>query len=233
MKRMIDKIAQLLYVCLWVGAVLFSGCSSKVELDTSLMTGEPCAPPCWHNIVPGVSTQSDVRAQLENSPLVKAESLSYHLSEYGGIQLFEYTWQARSKVANRIFFKGDRVLRINIRMDDDVTLGDVVDKYGPPETIYVDRGPEDISRYYITCDYPSMGLRIKGYTRIKSRELDELVVDDTVWLSEDAKITEAIYHAPMPLPDALSQAFLLSPEEVEYLMGLRQPWQGFGYVKFF
>ncbi len=208
------------------------GCSSDVELDTSLVTNQPCAVPCWHNLVPGTSTGSDVRTRLESSPFVQVTTLNYDLVEQNGVQLDIFTWKARGKLYNSVYLRDDRVLRIEIALDYDLTLGDIVDRYGFPETIHIDRGQPDMSWYWITVDYFSRGLTVEGYMRIGPDDAAKFEVNDTVWLSEGAKVTKAIYYEPMSMPDVLRQVFLLSPDQIDRSLAIRQEWQGFGYVKF-
>jgi len=60
-----------------VGVTLVS-CSSRgsaLPMDRSFLTGDPCEPPCWHGLEPGVSTADNAYAVLERLPFVESDSL--------------------------------------------------------------------------------------------------------------------------------------------------------------
>ncbi len=221
--------AYCLCVCLVGILIAANGCASKAKVDTSLITDDPCAAPCWNNIVPGISTESTVRTRLENCPFVKAGTLNYVQTEQWGIRLNMFVWKARGKLYNRVYLRDGRVLRIEIALDYDLTLGDIVDKYGPPDTIYVARHPVHQSWYSIICDYFSVGLTIDGHMRVAPEDVN----NGMVLLSRNAKITSVTYYSSsMSLQDVLGQVFLLPPDQIDRLTTTRQKWQGFGYIKF-
>jgi hypothetical protein len=83
---MVEKVIRFLVAGCLLLAVLFAmGCSCEPEadfgpptdipsptstiplpeLDTSLLTDDPCRASCWHNITPGVSGEEEARAQME------------------------------------------------------------------------------------------------------------------------------------------------------------------------
>jgi hypothetical protein len=45
------------------------------RVDRSLLTGVPCEPPCWQELIPGESTVEDVLEVLENAPFVDVASI--------------------------------------------------------------------------------------------------------------------------------------------------------------
>ncbi|HUW96175.1 MAG TPA: hypothetical protein VMW58_10345, partial [Anaerolineae bacterium] len=47
------------------------GCGEPAPLDKSLLTGEPCEPPCWQGLVPGTSTEAEVDEFLATSEYVE------------------------------------------------------------------------------------------------------------------------------------------------------------------
>ncbi len=50
----------LLLLGLWM-ITLCAGCGEPPPLDTSLLTGDPCEPPCWQGLTPGVPSYEDQR----------------------------------------------------------------------------------------------------------------------------------------------------------------------------
>jgi len=164
---------------------------------------------------------------LENSPFVKKGTLDYSLTEEAGVPLVIFSWQARGRHPNRICLRDGTVLRIEIDLDYDLTLGEIVDKYGPPESVYAFVGVADFYWHSISFDYPDTGLTLQSFSLINPED----VADGTILVSEDMKITSAYYYAPTSLRNMLSEVFLLSPDRVEYHIANSQEWQGFGRVK--
>lgn len=211
---------------------LVSGCEArpKPPIDTSLLTGDPCTPPCWHNIIPGVSDEDNVCGQLENSPFVKQGTLNRRLTEVRGVPLVMFawsSWQARVEDPNRVYLRDGKVLLIEIKLNYDLTLGEIVNKYGPPASLFATIGVADFFWYEVTFDYPSQGLTLRSFSLVNPED----VADGTVPLSEDMKITAVYYYAPTSLQDALNEVFLLTPDGVKYGVANRQEWQGFVRIK--
>lgn len=120
---------------LLVVLVLVSGCAPMPQLDTSLLTDDPCAAPCWNNITPGISDENDVHRQLEDSPFVRKGSVEHSLTEQDGIPLTTFSWQAQGKPKNWIYLRDGKVLRVRINLDYALTLDEIVEKHGPPEAV--------------------------------------------------------------------------------------------------
>ncbi|HUW14593.1 MAG TPA: hypothetical protein VM537_33040, partial [Anaerolineae bacterium] len=57
-------LGRCLEVLVVLGVLILGLCVGCGEppppVDTSLLTGEPCEPPCWQGLTPGESTEEDV-----------------------------------------------------------------------------------------------------------------------------------------------------------------------------
>ena len=192
------------------------------ELDTSLLTDDPCAAPCWQNIVPGVTTFEEVQSQLENSPFVRKGSLSYNLT--GAYNWF--SWHGHSiKYYNRLYIRERKVVLIQVHPDYTLTLGQVVGKFGPPERVYATLAGGGAA-LTVQVDYPAQGLRFTGQWPISDRSR---VAGGTALITEDLKIVDAYYFVPGSLEDLL-RASVGTPWEVEEYLNRSQEWKGFGHV---
>jgi hypothetical protein len=211
--------------CLVLVSSALSGCSSHLESDTGLATDNHCTPPCWHNITPGVSNGDDVLAQLRHDPSVNKDTLTYGVLGEGG-PFWTFRWQSEGERMNRIHLLGEKVLRIEISLDYDSTLGEVVDEYGSPERVYVPICAED-HRDRIFIDYPSSGLQ---FSTPLSIDLGNDTVETSVVLSETLAMADVVYFAPTSLREMLSEVFLLSPDEVDCRMDNSYEWPGFGRI---
>lgn len=220
---------RLVKILLLLGVpVSLSGCVPMPKLDTSLLTDDPCAAPCWNNITPGVSNENDVRRQLENSPFVKEGSVYQGLDEQGGVPLTTFSWQSRGKPKNWIYLRDGQVLRVHINLDYDLTLGEIVDKYGSPEAVEASlRGSGEL-RYSVSVYYPTRGLLFST----TSYSFDPSVPDATkrFVVSEDLAMTGVLYFAPTSLRGLFSEVMLAPPDMVEYIVTNSQEWQGYGPV---
>ena len=64
-----------------VSLAFLAGCAksepSPVEMDRSPFTGNPCSAPCWHGLVVGKSSESDVRSTLSTLRYIDPKSIQY------------------------------------------------------------------------------------------------------------------------------------------------------------
>ena len=233
-KRIFSYSSHLLSPALavWFAAILIGGwgCSRKPDADRSLLTDDPCAAPCWHNIIPGESNEDDVLRELENSPYVKSGTLNRGWTMINGIDLTYYSWQGRDKVLNRVYLQNDRVLRIELHPNDKLAFGDVVDKFGPPENVYARFPPGGTVTYLVYLDYPALGMSFCSFSGPISFK-KALAAPGYGVLSEDLLVTSATYFAPTSLEQMYRRVYLYSDERVEYYMTWKQEWPGFGRVR--
>ncbi len=116
-----------------------SSCRLLAPVDASLLTGEPCEPPCWQGLTPGMSTEDEVEQFLTTSGLVDRTSIFRSgVSRGGKIVGVSKQWLSTANVqgghARNSFDVEDGVLQdITIYMDAQVTLEELFDRYGPPE----------------------------------------------------------------------------------------------------
>ena len=92
--------------------------------DTSLISGDPCGPPCWRNIVPGETTISEALEIVQ-----ELEGITVHYSDDGTFQFAQDDGPLCCQVASE---DGQAVTSIILQFSPDMTLGDAVDTYGEP-----------------------------------------------------------------------------------------------------
>ena len=194
------------------------------EVDRSLLTDDPCRAPCWAGLVPGEATKADVLLALESSPWVKEGSIISRpisvLWEDQGNRF--YPW-------NRAHVRGGYLALIEIQIDFELTLGELVGKFGPPEGVYAYEKLHSYT-YTVILDYPTLGMSFTSVLLpVSSSEV--LLGRDVGLISPDFVVTEAHYYVPGTLTSVMRDAFLKSPEWVEQILRDEQPWRGFGEVK--
>jgi hypothetical protein len=219
-------VLSLLAVGVWL-AIHLVDWFSMPELDTSLLADAPCAAPCWQNITPGVTTEQEARSLLKGSPYVRKDSLDYHIAEWKvGGEYDWFSWHSRSmKYYNRLYIREGKVVLVQIHPDYTLTLGQVVDKFGPPERVYATLAGGGAA-LTVQVDYPAQGLRFTGQWPVSDRSR---VAGGTALITEDLRIVDVYYFVPGSLEDLL-RASVGTPWEVEEYLNRSQEWKGFGRV---
>jgi hypothetical protein len=219
----------LLLIGAWLVCYLVDRLFLMPDLDTSLLTDEPCAAPCWQNIVPGVTTFEGARNQLETSPFVRKGSLDYHVAESGETH-DRFFWHGRSvKYYNYLYLREGKVVLIKIHTDYSLTLGQIVNKFGSPERVYVDcGGGRNVLLAYL--DYPAQGLRFTVEWPVSNLSERSVVDSGIALLTEGREIVEVAYFAPGPLEEVLQNPYLYAPAGVEVYSKRAQEWKGFGRI---
>ncbi len=116
-----------------IGPPDFSSLADSFLVDTSLMTGEPCAPPCWQNIVPGETSMEDARA------IVEAAGYGVIANVRSGFQFANETGIACCEIGHHLGIDGtvsESVAVILLRLAPINELGEVIAIYGEPSAVY-------------------------------------------------------------------------------------------------
>jgi hypothetical protein len=226
----------LLLVGVWLAVHLVDRWFFMPELDTSLLTDDPCAAPCWQSIIPGVTTEGEARRLLKDSPFVRKDSLDYHIAEWKVVrgEYDWFSWRGRSReYYNYLYIRIEgKVELIRIHPDYTLTLGQVIDKFGPPERVYVGLGGGgNVLIAYL--DYPAQGLRFTAHWSPRDYTERSIVDSGTAPLTEDWEIGDVAYFSPGPLEDVLQNPYLNVPDEVEVYLERAQEWKGFGRIPWY
>ena len=107
--------------------------SARAMVDQGLVTGEPCAAPCWQHITPRVTTYQEASGLLKNNPLVKGESLDLTSLDY-------MWWQSSASspgVNGWISFRDGLVNQITVDLEYPLTVGQVIALLGEPDYVGV------------------------------------------------------------------------------------------------
>ncbi len=151
--------------CLIVG--LCGGCGEPPPLDRSLLTGEPCEPPCWQGLTPGESTEEDVAEFMRTTRFVDAGSVrrsSYTRLTQGGEEVAGVVIHWRSSwglSACNDFCVEEGVLNsITICPSPGVTLGGLIERYGAPEKYIANLQGYERRWIDVTLFYPTHGFTV-------------------------------------------------------------------------
>ncbi len=145
--------------------VLLAACSPPPNLrdtnmwqDESLITGEPCAAPCWQGITPGETLWRDARPIVEDLPGVKDLQIQEQEGQIGAIWRTNGSDQYCCAIVSNsgeAVDESDVVSYIQIRLAPNITLGELIEAQGAPA--YVVNG-EEVSeeQAYIVLLYPDI-----------------------------------------------------------------------------
>ena len=113
----------IIAVMLWI-----TGQKTRGSLVASVLTGQPCAPPCWQGFVPGtVMERKAVTRQIRRLRNTK------YVTEDG--YAIDWIWRNQPGV-NNVFIDRDGVIRsISMFVDFALPVEDIIQKYGPPEAV--------------------------------------------------------------------------------------------------
>lgn len=202
-------------VVIALSALCLVGCR-KAPVDRSLLTDTPCAAPCWQGITPGVTSRSQAMAVLQESPYIRQDTLrEAGTEEWGGVT---WEWRAQGRrLQPSISWQNDVVQEITLGLTYDLTVGEIVNKYGPPEALSAGLGGVPEHWYWIAdLYYPQRGLQFKAYTR----EYSTLFEPTT-------EVGGALLFVPMSLEERVTVVFN-DPAIVSRVISTIRPWQGYG-----
>lgn len=217
------KTVRLLLVCL-VGVVILGlgydlwrqWYARREGMTLGLMTGDPCAPPCWQGFYPGtIVERANVLRKLRQMPGIGAVWERELLTSTGGV-VIHWRWNNNPILNlllpqwpgyNNIYVSKTGLLHsITLSVDFELTVAELIDKYGIPEaTGLVVTGTPTPSSGAMNLYYPQHGL----ICRI------EVLPDYKPVLEPNSRVYEVVYQ---PKDYALDPKFT-------------QPWPGYGELE--
>jgi hypothetical protein len=128
--------------------------------DESLLTGQPCAPPCWQGLMPGVTSAEEVGVFLENSPYADDWERE---ERAGNSTLYLWNWAPPSDAPfpNQMLVRDKVLAYITLWPDTLLMVGQVTLVFGVPEK--VDLVPPEVTgtlTWTLELYYPQNGLRM-------------------------------------------------------------------------
>ena len=116
--------------------------------DTSLVTAEPCEPPCWQNITPGLTSSADALDILN-----AADSITVIQYADSGMVFGSDTGVPCCQI---VLDDGGMVSAMVLQFAPNMLLGDVIGKYGDPS--FVTGQPVSGKEAALILVYPERGL---------------------------------------------------------------------------
>ncbi len=205
------RFAHIFIRCIRVGialivAFMFAACVPTHFVRDSVLEDSPCDVPCWQGIKIGDKlTAEDVKRVLSSLPNVNSAwqpipaDVAWH-----------WRW-AKNTGPNSIYLDLGVVTSIRLYFDSDVTVAEIIAKYGEPVAVRVGEAPLPEEPYaLLQMIYPTRGIRF--VVEISPRNAPVLAPTTTV--------AEVRYSIPQSMEDWRA---------IEYQKDL-QPWPGYGQL---
>jgi hypothetical protein len=199
-------------------------------IDVSLLTGKPCEPPCWQGLVPELSTEDDVNVFLETSKFVDRESIFRGEITTGSGDVIGISVQWRSSAgdygvqgANSFDIEGGVLRSIETYLDFEVTLEELLERYGPPTRLRARFAEIQRVDAEVTLYYPELGLIARLYIEPSGDHFE---------LQPECTIQRVWYFSPQPLEDLCDLSGAIPfPDKPEHIDTVLQRWQGYGPIE--
>jgi hypothetical protein len=149
---------KLWLIIVFIFLIIYTGCSTFIgptegEIDTSFITDQPCAPPCWHGIRLNESTKDDVYQILDQLPFILEGSVrerSGTWEEDDQAIFIDYRCPyAGNGECGDIVISDNQVRGIMFTVGYELTIEEVFQKLGRPD--YVSYVPG--SSHIVSCTF--------------------------------------------------------------------------------
>ncbi len=141
--------------------------ASPAGPDSSIFTGQPCAPPCWYGIVAGETGYDALLKLLHQNPHVVQSTIKHDDSpESWGDVSWRYPTSADH---GGIAFLRDEIVQVlELDSESQFTMGDAVRRFGQPTKIQIWSGlfGQEQSGYGVLTYYPEVGLGFRFQMRL-------------------------------------------------------------------
>ena len=190
-----------------------------------------CAPPCWQQIRPGVSTGEEVLARLHQIPWVDKESINdLRVNEYpiNSQIMFSFTPQVGDVGGRIYFFDHSRVATIDLDTGYSLIVADAIRQLGEPQHISAASAMADGEYFVAALIYESKGVVVHIYKDLLRRYDNQ---EGLTELRPDDPIASVVYFDPGSY-DEIRRMGRLSNYPNPYLDVALQCWKGFGVIKY-
>lgn len=151
--------------------------------DSSFVSGEPCAPPCWQNIVPGETTLADALAiveSLEGIMVLQQADMAFQFGRPEAPPCCQIS-AGESQVVDAII----------LQFAPDMTIGDAIDVYGEP--LFFRGQPFSAAEALLWFYYPE-----------RSTMIQVVVAGVDAFLEGGSPLVAAYYLTEMDMSDAVA-----------------------------
>jgi hypothetical protein len=170
--------------------------------DTALLTGEPCAAPCWRGITPGETMWEDALAILQADPTLE----NVQVQEDANSEAKAASWSGieGDECCQLFSADGQTVSVLFLRLAPDITLGELAEVQGEPA--FALGSPFTDDQAIVNLIYPAQQMVVYAFVSGVSGSL-----------SANSEIVGFL---------------LMSPEELDLLLGTSNLFEWRGYADY-
>ncbi len=197
-----------------------------VDRQPSVVLSNVCTPPCWYRITPGAMNFNQVFEVINSMEFVNADTLSVEEDEETRPSEIFWAFQRPAEDSTgAVFFEDDTAIAINILTINSLTLGDLFERFGEPETYWAEFGTGENREYAeVALFYPAKGF------------VADVVIDidygaSYAEIKASTPVFRVTYFDPSKL-DALLETRILIDRPINARKGTFQTWLGFGVISF-
>jgi hypothetical protein len=155
----------LLFAVLTV--IVLAACAPPINLldennlkDTSLLSDDPCAAPCWNGIIPGETSFRDAKIIVEDDGRY-SNIEDVEPDEETEARLFGFSDGEANICCQILSEDGDIIDSMLLFLAPEMTLDSVIDKYGDPTYLIGDAPAED--QAFMLLVYPDVPLVVYAF----------------------------------------------------------------------
>ncbi|MBN1119495.1 MAG: hypothetical protein JXJ17_00330 [Anaerolineae bacterium] len=178
--RTTSKIVLGLLIAVVIGTLL-AACHSSVAygdfVDQSLITGDPCEPPCWYGIEPGIE-ESEAYEILQDISFVDSDTIEF--VTHDSIYHWRYS-EPFSDSGGALIIENEKVVSIHYGLPCDLTLAEVIETYDVPSWLHINiyrqsGGPKAL----VTIAWPRNGFHVQFSEKVDRYSTGAEIYPDTL-----------------------------------------------------
>jgi hypothetical protein len=222
----------------YIFASLLIGCSSEEE-QISYLSGNPCEPPCWQEIVPGSTKETDALNLLKELGFLDQNSIEEHGIPYGLGELLPlkenlylaYDYNFRDGTVGRLHVKNDFVYRIDFQPPaGKLKLTTVTDSWGMPDFVYVTYGSfNQISCYDTLLFFWDKEAFVQTEACAESGEPYDVRNMEALIAPEIRIVRVSFFNSTSDIQSTLEEVFYPDFKLAVSISTHSEPWTGFGF----
>ncbi|NOZ49427.1 MAG: hypothetical protein GXP37_05175 [Chloroflexi bacterium] len=193
--------------------------------DNSLLTGEPCLPPCWYNILPGSTQTIEAIEKVRKLEFVNPISIERtSRAVYTGTDdAIRWNYQGTNDFGGGIYIADDIVKWLRVSHPNYLALEDVILTIGEPDWVWAGRAGGAGNHYIYRFVYEEEGIMLESRMYGDNSQMPKSII-----VVPDIEISEAFYFASRTLAQYLVEIRGVSDAELENIMSDYQNWPGYG-----
>jgi hypothetical protein len=208
-----------------LAGLLAVACSRQVPV---ILSGTPCAIPCWQNITPGITSDSAALSILSDPTIVEQDSLRESgLTTGSGTLLFPgHAFWLTGGDGGTVLYSQGRVLQITVTPAESLPLAEVIEAFGEPERIYVTERTSGVTCYLAWLFYPLNGLLV-SISGCPTEGSELSAINGDITFPESINVHKLdLYKPQQTLAEALVHSLRFNEAHAEYILKHSQEWTG-------